>query len=176
MQGSILRRSLATVGVIACGVALTACASNSEQAKSIAELDGTVWCSPNVHSRVAVDFRGNVEVKDGKDVCLAFAQNSGSYVVKIDWWNESKAIHLVEWAIAIQTSESTLVYMEAGHAGNPDFIGVAGEGEIEMSSNDSMTLMQVGNLIDGSAAGFITELDRVAQMPEIPVPVTYPLP
>ena len=176
MQGSILRRSLATVGVIACGVALTACASNSEQAKSIAELDGTVWCSPNVHSRVAVDFRGNVEVKDGKDVCLAFAQNSGSYVVKVDWWNESKAIHLVEWAIAIQTSESTLVYMEAGHAGNPDFIGVAGEGEIEMSSNDSMTLMQVGNLIDGSAAGFITELDRVAQMPEIPVPVTYPLP
>ena len=78
MQGSILRRSRATVGVIACGIALTACASNSEQATSIADLDGTVWCSPNVHSRVAVDFRGNVEVKDGKDVCLAFAQNSCS--------------------------------------------------------------------------------------------------
>jgi len=176
MQGSILRHSRATVGVIACGIALTACSSNSEQANSIAELDGTVWCSPNVHSRVAVDFRGNVAVKDGKDVCLNFAQNSGSYVVKVDWWNESKAIHLVEWAIAIPTSESTLAYMEAGHAGDPDFVGVEGEGEMEMSSNDSMTLLQVGNLIDGSAAGFITELDRVAQMPEIPVPVTYPMP
>ena len=175
MHVRILRHSFVAVGVLTSALALTACASNSEQANSIADLDGTVWCSPNVHSRVAVDFRGNVEVKDGKDVCLAFAQNSGNYVVKIDWWNESKAIHLVEWAIAIPTSDSTLVYMEAGHAGNPDFIGVEGEGEIEMSSNDSMTLMQVGNLIDGSAAGFITELDRVAQMPEIPVPVTYPL-
>ena len=176
MHGSILRRSRATAGVIACGLALTACASNSEQVNSIAELDGTVWCSPKVHSRLAVDFRGNVEVKEGKDVCLTFARNSGSYVVKVDWWNESKAIHLVEWAIAIPTSDSTLAYMEAGHAGNPDFVGVEGEGEMEMSSNDSMTLLQVGNLIDGSAAGFITELDRVAQMPEIPVPVTYPTP
>lgn len=176
MQAIFLRHSLVTVGVLTSALALAACGSNSGQSNGIAELDGTVWCSPKVHSRLAVDFRGNVEVKEGKDVCLTFAQNSGSYVVKVDWWNESKAIHLVEWAIAIQTSESTLAYMEAGHAGNPDFVGVEGEGEMEMSSSDSMTLLQVGNLIDGSAAGFITELDRVAQMPEIPVPVTYPLP
>ena len=176
MHVRILRHRFVAVGMLTSALALTVCASNSEQTSSIAELDGTVWCSPKVHSRLAVDFRGNVAVKDGKDVCLNFAQNSGSYVVKVEWWNESKAIHVVEWAIAIPTSESTLAYMEAGHAGDPDFVGVEGEGEMEMSSNDSMTLLQVGNLIDGSAAGFITELDRVAQMPEIPVPVTYPMP
>lgn len=176
MERSTLRRGAIAASLIAGGLALSACGSNFGQFNGTAELDGTVWCSPSMHSRVAVDIRGNVEVKEGKDVCLQFAQNSGVYVVKVVWWNESKAVHLEEWAIAIPTSESTLAYIEADHAGNPDFVGVVGEGDIEMSSNDSMTLLQVGNLIDGSAAGFVTELDRVAQMPEIPVPVTYPTP
>ena len=174
MQHMRLRTAATGAAVLTEALGLSACGSNFGQFNGSAELDGTIWCSPNTHSRVAVDNHGKVEVKEGKDVCLEFAQNSGAYVVKVVWWNEAKAIHLEEWAIAVPTSKTTLQYVEADHAGNPDFIGVVGEGEIVMTSDDVMTLMQLGNLIDGAAAGFVTTLNRVDQMPNIPVPLTYP--
>lgn len=169
-----MRLNIGALFVTAVGLTVTACGGASGSAVSTGDLDGTTWCAPQQHSRLAVDRLGTVEVKEGKDVCLVFTSKEGNYIVKIIWWNVSKAIHVEEWAVALPTSDSTLQYVEADHAGQPDFPGIAGEGEITMMSDGQMQLVQVGHLTSGASAGFITTLVKVDQVPEIPVPLTYP--
>ncbi|MFM7147468.1 MAG: hypothetical protein ACKOW5_14175 [Actinomycetales bacterium] len=159
-------------GVAVLGIALAGCGSG--QSMNSSSLDQTIWCSPNVHTRIAVDSRGTVATKDGKNVCVEFSSQATGYVMKTIWWNVSKGIHVEEWAIAEPISDDELNYLEADQGGNPDFPGITGQGSVFLNSDTSMTLEQLGYLSDGSAAGFATTLQRVDTLPEIPVPVTYP--
>ena len=162
--------------LVGMGFLLAGCGSSSGQSTGSANLDGTIWCSPQQHARVAVDRLGVVAVKKGKDVCLSFKSESGLYVTKVVWWNESKGIHVVEWAIAVPLSEERLAYQETEHLGHPEFPGVGGTGEVILTSDTRMTIWQLGNLSDGSAAGFTTTLEKVDAIPEIALPPTYPKP
>jgi len=162
---------LVTIGVAA---AVAGCGSTSAPTTSSAALGDTIWCSEQEHSRVAVDRRGTVEVKEGKDVCISFTANSGLYVAKVVWWNVGSGIHVEEWAVVIPVTETLLQYAEADHMGNEDFTGIFGTGDITIDSDSRMTMSQLGNLMDGTAAGFTTTLTQVDQMPDIPLPVTYP--
>jgi hypothetical protein len=113
-------------------------------------------------------------VKDGKDVCALFASESDLYVMKIIWWNASKGVHVEEWGVASPMSETQKLYSETQHDDGSEFPGVIGSGEFNLVSDTEMTLVQVGQLVDGSAAGFSTSLEKVDRIPEIPVPVSYP--
>ncbi|NBU28455.1 MAG: hypothetical protein EBS42_09700, partial [Caulobacteraceae bacterium] len=70
---------------------LASCSAGTSTA-TVDQLDGTTWCSPQTHTRVSVDRLGAVSTKEGKDLCLAFTGQDGSYVVRIVWWNLSKGI------------------------------------------------------------------------------------
>ncbi len=167
-------RMVATFSIGALGLALSGCGSTASQTVTNGALDGTIWCSPEEHARVAVDRFGSVDVKEGKDVCALFSSESGHYVMKVIWWNASKAIHVEEWGVASPVSETEMFFVETEHDEGSDFPGVIGEGELNLVSDTEMTLVQLGQLVDGSAAAFSTSLEKVDQMPEIPVPVSYP--
>jgi len=170
-----LRPILIALATSATVMTVAGCGSTGGQATSTADLGGTTWCSTEEHSRVAVDRKGNVEVKEGKDVCIAFTAESGAYVTKVVWWNLTNNIHIEEWAVAIPVTDKLLQYGEVGFRGHgEDFVGVYGGGDITIDSNSRMTMSQLGVLMDGTAAGFTTELTKVDQIPDIPIPVTYP--
>jgi hypothetical protein len=162
------------VAIGALGFALTACGNGASLSVTNGALSGTTWCSPQEHARVAVDRFGEVELKEGKDVCVVFAAEADLYVMKIIWWNVSNAIHVEEWGVAGPISDTQLLYAETPHDEESNFPGVIGEGELTLVSDSEMRLMQLGYLIDGSAAGFTTLLEKVDQLPEIPVPISYP--
>jgi len=168
-------------GLLAAGllvVALAGCGSGPTEATEAAEttgrLDGTVWCAPEQHARVSVDWEGEVTTKEGKDLCLSFALRSDHYVVTVTWWNVANGIHVREWAVATQTGPARLDYMEARQPGEKDFPGIEGIGDISVLSEDRMELHQFGFLANGASAVFDTTLVRVAALPEIPIPLTYP--
>lgn len=167
-------RLVAAFSIGALGLALSGCGNTASQAVTNGALDGTIWCSPDEHARVAVDRFGSVDVKEGKDICALFASESDQYVMKIIWWNSSKAMHVEEWGVASPVSETQMLYAEAQHDKGSDFPGVIGNGTFSLVSDTEMRIVQLGQLVNGSAAGFSTLLEKVDQMPEIPVPVSYP--
>jgi hypothetical protein len=164
----------ATLALGALGLALTACGNNTSLSVTNGGLSGTTWCSTQEHARLAVDRFGSVEVKEGKDICVLFADEADIYVMKIIWWNVNEAVHVEEWGVAGPISETQLLFAETQHDEAPDFPGIIGEGELTLVSDTEMTIMQLGHLINGDAARFTTTLEKVDRLPEIPVAVTYP--
>lgn len=171
----LTRRPVSTALTLgALGFALTACGSSTSLSVTNGALSGTTWCSPQEHTRVAVDRFGSIDVKEGKDICVLFAEESELYVMKVIWWNVSKGVHVEEWGVAGPLSDTQLLFAETQHEESPDFPGIIGEGELTLVSDTEMTIMQLGHLIDGSAAGFTTSLKKVDELPEIPIPLSYP--
>ena len=168
------RSMVAALSLGALAFALSGCGNTASQAITNGELDGTIWCSPEEHARVAVDRFGSVEVKEGKDVCALFYSESDLYVMKIIWWNVTNAIHVEEWGVVSPVSETLMLYAETQHDEESDFPGVIGNGELSLVSDTEMMFVQSGHLVNGAAAGFSTLLKQVDQMPEIPVPISYP--
>lgn len=166
--------------VLAAGLSVAAvagCSSgSSDAAETAGKLDGTVWCAPEQHERLSVDWQGEVATKAGKDVCLSFARRSQHYIVTVTWWNVVNRVHVQEWAVASQAGPTRMYYTEARQPGEQDFPGIEGFGEIDIISEDRMKLHQFGFLADGESAVFDTTLARVPSLPEIPIPRTYPAP
>jgi hypothetical protein len=65
-------RMVAAISIGALGLALSGCGNTTGQTFTNEALDGTIWCAPEEHARVAVDRFGSVEVKEGMDVCALF--------------------------------------------------------------------------------------------------------
>ncbi len=173
---SILRlSSFSFVAVLGASMLSQGCASGAAGEGGVPDLDGTNWCAPETHSRVSVDRFGQVEVKQGKDICLSFTGESGYYIMKIVWWNLAKGIHVEEWAtVAVAAARGQLHYVEADPLGDPEFPGIVGSGVVSFTSDDKMRLSQVGHLSNGAAAAFVTVLAQVDELPEITIPITYP--
>lgn len=174
------------VGIALAGSALIlaaaagAVASGGERggkdAPDLATLDGTTWCSPEAHTRLAVDHLGVVETKEGKNVCLQFTEVANAFVAKVTWWNVEAGIHVEEWAVALPTERGSLEYVEPEHPEGSGFPGVAGAGALRFTREGTLELHQIGLLTDGTAAAFRTSLERVDALPEIPLERTYPAP
>lgn len=150
----------------------------SGDSRKVIALDGTTWCAPDVHQRLAVDLSGRVTTKEGKDICLQFAQGTAGsgYVMKVIWWNVAAGIHVEEWAVALPTGDGIIEYREATHPADSGFPGIYGSGELRLTDQETMEIHQVGLLSDGSAAAFQTTLKRVRALPVIPIKRTYPRP
>lgn len=161
---------VATVLILAVGTA----GAQPESVKGVLKkLDHTTWCAESTHTRLDLDFQGNINTKEGKNICLVFDRHEDQLVAKITWWNELKGIHVVEWAIVSPVTPSRLEYMETEQPAGSGFPGIAGGGTLILAGKQ-MHMTQLGHLADGSAAGFTTRLVQVAGMPTISVPQTYP--
>ncbi len=174
MTITVRRLSVFAATAAIASVVLAACSSSGTTSTTAASLDGTTWCAPDLHTRVAVDRLGKVELKEGKNICMLFTQQSEAYIVKIVWWNVEKELNVEEWAVAAPLNDTQLEYVEAEHPANPEFPGIIGAGTIQLVGDDEMQVTQLGRLVNGVAAGFVTTLERVDALPEIPVPVSYP--
>jgi hypothetical protein len=152
-----------------------ATAPSSAFAISPEELNGTVWLADSTHHRATVDFRGEVEVKEGKEIYVEFLDLVDEVLVaRIHWWNVSANINVVEYAIFSQVDDDTYTYTEATHPRDSGFPGIQGGGHFRLTEDATAQLTQLGTLLDGSASGFATQLRKVDKAPEVPIPQTYP--
>ena len=140
-------------------------------------LKGTIWVAQSPHDRTTVTPKGEITVKQGKEIYLEFLDLiDGVYTVKIHWWNVSHNINVVEYAVMVPRSENLFVYSETEHPEDSGFPGIQGHGSFRLIDYDTAELSQVGHLLDGSASAFITILKRADKRPEVPIPQTYPKP
>ena len=162
-------------------VSTTVFAEPAERAEGRGELalNGTIWVGTEPHRRVTVSTDGAIEVKEGKDIYVRFIDHVDDiFVIEVRWWNVSAGLNVLEHGILTRVSPKIYRYIEADQFNfgipNGDFPGVIGRGTFELQGKNTAKLIQIGHLIDGSASGFTTMLERVETLPDVPVPQTYP--
>lgn len=139
------------------------------------ELAGTIWLSQQPHTRTAVDTKGNIEHKEGKDIYVKFlALKDGVYSIAIHWWNESAKINVMEYGVLVKSAENSYTYIEADHPDDSGFPGIAGTGTFELLDASTAQFSQLGRLLDGSASAFVNRLHKVSEAPTVEIPQTYP--
>lgn len=147
---------------------------------SPSDLEGTIWFSKRPHRRVTVDLHGEVEIKEGKEIYVRFVDRIDDiFVIEVRWWNERVGINVLEHGVLTRIEGNQYRYTEADHLDpdceQPEFPGIVGRGTFELLSKRRAELIQVGHLIDGSASGFTTIVERVDELPEVPLDQTYPV-
>lgn len=142
------------------------------------QLEGTIWFSEQPHRRVTVDTCGDVEIKEGKEIYVFFKQRVDDiFVIEVRWWNEAREINVDEFGVLTQAAPNLYSYVEADQKGGQGkkFPGIIGQGNFKLVAEDRAELIQLGHLIDGSASGFTTTLQRVDELPVAPIDQSYPL-
>jgi hypothetical protein len=163
----------------ACAAALAMGQPGNAAGQGELELEGTNWLASETHRRVSVTTDGATEIKEGKDIYVRFLEKVDAiYVIEVRWWNESQGINVLEHGVLTRVSPNIYRYIEADHYDfglpNTDFPGIIGRGTFELRGKNHAELIQIGHLVDGSASGFTTILERAEELPEVPVPQTYP--
>ena len=139
------------------------------------DLVGTVWLADTTHDRTTIDLFGAVSIKTGKNIYLQFIdEDQGVFTVKIHWWNEEENINVVEYAVMVREAENFYRYVEAEHPDDSTFPGIAAGGTFVLLSEWEASLSQIGRLLDGSASAFVTDLQKVDDVPDVPIQQTYP--
>jgi hypothetical protein len=165
------------------GVALTTAFGQSPASPADGQgelaLKGTIWVARAPHRRVTVTPDGDIEIKEGKDIYVRFLdQIDDIFVIEVRWWNVSANINVLEHGVLTRISPNIYRYIEADQhdLGFPrlDFPGIVGRGTFEIQGRNRARLIQIGHLIDGSASGFTTLLERTDELPEVPIAQTYP--
>jgi hypothetical protein len=105
MQRPLLAALAGAVLAFRCGLPVISSAAQAGRESPagsglVMALNGTSWCAPNSHTRVAVDRMGTVVTKTGKNVFLVFKETAGQLITQIIGWNLQAGIHVHEWAIA----------------------------------------------------------------------------
>jgi hypothetical protein len=174
---------LATAALLCFGAGESPAAGSSAEEQghpnSALALEGSIWVGKNPHRRVTVTTDGNIEIKEGKDIYVRFVrQVDDIFVIEVRWWNVSANINVLEYGVLTRISPNTYRYIEADHHdfGVPraNFPGIVGRGTFELMGRDQAKLIQIGHLVDGSASGFTTILERTDTLPIVPVGQTYP--
>lgn len=142
-------------------------------------LNGTIWVGKEPHNRVTVRTDGTIEIKEGKDIYVRFIEQVDEiFVIEVRWWNLSAGINVLEHGVLTRISPNIYRYIEADHLElgmpNDDFPGIIGRGTFELQGRNRAKMIQVGHLIDGSASGFTTILERANELPKVPIDQTYP--
>lgn len=138
-------------------------------------LPGTVWLADATHDRTTIDRFGAVSIKTGKNIYLQIIdEDQGVFTVKIHWWNVEANINVVKFAVMIREAENFYRYVEVEHPDDSAFPGIAAGGTFFFLSEWEASLSQIGRLLDGSASAFVTHLQKVDSVPEVPIQQTYP--
>ena len=167
------------VALCAGAAALAVAQSENAGGKGELALKGTIWVGKNTHRRVSVTTDGDIQIKEGKDIYVHFVEKVDDiYVIEVRWWNESAGLNVLEYGVLTRVSPNIYRYIEADHHsfGVPifNFPGIIGRGTFELKGRNTAELIQIGHLVDGSASGFTTLLERADELPDVPVPQTYP--
>ena len=137
-------------------------------------LDESVWCAVEEHTRLDVDAHGATTTKEGKNVCVSFTREGDQLLIVVEWWNLEREIYVMEYAIGVPSGRNQLEYIEVRHAPDSGFPGVSGRGTMTVYGS-WLHMTQLGHLSDGTASGFSNALVRAEAVPEIPIPLTFPL-
>jgi uncharacterized protein YdeI (BOF family) len=169
----------ALLSAVSLATALGQSSASSAGGQGELALKGTIWVAKAPHRRVTVTTDGDIEVKEGKDIYVRFLdQIDDIFVIEVRWWNVTANINVLEHGILTRVSPNIYRYIEADHheLGFPtvDFPGIVGRGTFEIQGRNRAKLIQVGHLVDGSASGFTTMLERTDQLPQVPIAQTYP--
>ena len=141
--------------------------------KLLNRLDESAWCAVEEHTRLDVDAYGATSTKEGKNVCVSFTREGDQLLIVVEWWNLDRNIYVREYAIGVPSSRNRLEYIEVRHSEDSGFPGVSGRGTMTVYGS-TVYMTQLGHLADGTASGFSNTLVRVQELPEIPIPLTYP--
>lgn len=170
-----------TAAMMMFGAAGAAAAENGSAEDFIApdELEGSIWFSEREHRRVTVTTCGDIEVKEGKNIYIRFLERVDDiFVIEVRWWNEQQGLNVLEHGVLTQIEPNEYFYVEADHEDarrrRDQFPGIIGQGTFELLSKDEAKVIQLGNLIDGSASAFTTTVTRVDHLPEAPIDQSYP--
>ena len=180
-----MRTWLRTIAVVCTlifsGAAVNTLGQPGESSGSRGELalKGTIWVAKERHRRVTVSTDGTIEIKEGKEMYVRFLEKIDDiFVIEVRWWNTDAGINVLEHGVLTKVSPNIYRYIEADHleSGMPNynFPGIIGRGTFELRGKNTAKLIQIGHLIDGSASGFTTVLERSDSLPEVPVDQTYP--
>jgi hypothetical protein len=168
-------RDFARSIIILWALSFAAAAAASSDFIPYDKLAGTIWMSESYHTRTAINIHGVIERKEGKEIYIQFlSPKNGVYPVKIHWWNEQHGIDVVEYGVLVREAENTYAYTEADHPDNSGFPGIAGSGTFRLLDASTARVSQLGRLLDGSAAAFVTRLHKVSKIPVVSVPQSYP--
>lgn len=180
MQGWKRVRVAGLAATMTTAIGLGAASASTEgELLSPDDLEGSIWVGEELHRRVTVSPCGDVSIKEGKDIYVHFMERIDDiFVIEVRWWNEEAGINVLEHGVLAQIAPNEYHYVEADHpdARRPrdEFPGIVGQGTFELLAEDEAKLIQVGNLIDGSASGFTTKLVPADELPDVPVEQTYP--
>jgi hypothetical protein len=156
------------------GILLTA-SVHAADLYSEADLEGTVWNAEKPHSRTTVDIHGDLAIKEGKEIYVELVEFlAGVHTVRIHWWNLSKGINVMEYAVMVRVGENLFEYSEAEHPDDSGFPGIQGHGLFRLLDENTVELTQIGHLLDGSASAFVTTLHKVDAAPDVPIAKSYP--
>jgi len=138
-------------------------------------LAGTIWLAKDTHDRTTVDRNGAITIKQGKNIYIQFmSENRGVLTAKIHWWNTAHNLNVVEYAVMVPEGANVYRYAETEHPEGSGFPGIQGGGIFRVTDGATAELTQIGNLLDGSASAFVTMLEKVDSLPDVPLPQTYP--
>ena len=138
-------------------------------------LVGTIWASEKPYSFTVIDLEGKSRTVPSEGNYFEILGYEGKVFTGVfHWWDKATGFNVLEYATMIQTGDNTYKYNEVRHAPDSGFPGTEGWGEIRILDRDKMTLYQIGNRADGSAAAFWVTLKRVEVRPKVDMPLSYP--
>lgn len=142
-------------------------------------LVGTIWVAKEPHRRVTVTTEGDIDIKEGKDIYVRFLEQVDDLlIIEVRWWNVAANLNVLEHGVMARITPNIYRYIEADQDNfgvpNASFPGIIGRGTFELQGKNRAKLIQIGHLIDGSASGFTTVLERTDELPEVPIDQTYP--
>lgn len=147
-------------------------------------LNGSNWCTYNDDNAIAsISYRGELKYIPHGGSCLRLVRiGSGpAWKIEFEWWTADREIRVKEYALATRVTPQLFNYMEAKSPKDrrapyaSTTPGTRGQGFITLTNNNKLKLTQLGRRPDGDASIVVEYLSRVEKLPEIPIPLTFPI-
>ena len=175
-----MRRLLLLAPLILCGLP-----SSVEANPSLSNvLNGSKWCTYNDDNAIAsISYRGELKYIPHGGSCLSLVRigQGPAWKIEFEWWTADRETRVKEHALATRVTPKLFNYMEAispedrraPYASTTP--GTRGQGFITLTENNKLELTQLGRRANGDTSIVIEYLSRVEKLPDISIPLTFPI-
>ena len=148
------------------------------------QLNGSKWCTFNSDNAIAsVSYRGELKNIPHGDSCLSLQRIGQGPVWKVEfeWWSTEQEIRVKEYALATRIAPRLFNYMEAESPEDrrapyaSTTPGTRGQGFITLLGKKKLKLTQLGRRPNGEASIVVEYLGSVDKLPDISIPLTFPV-